>query len=795
MPVSVLITQCFQRDFIDLVPPHDPLPNRLHVGREEAIRLMGPDPAAGPIAQLMTWAHQQDAAKLHVLHIRDWHDPEDPRQADHLRMFGPHCLKGTPGSELVLGLDGAMRANERTIDAVALNDFEGTDLQRCMSEILAKAGGEPVRVGVVGVWTEAKVTFLLYDLKTRCGIDRLATCSALDASASRAQHFNALEQLKKILGVQVFDSVGDFSEWLVPDGVSARLPPVHTGYVPEIQVGSADGGEIAGPDRDILGFLYRDSSKVELHPLSGGFSGAAVLRVESHDAFGHEQAPSVAKLGPRNLIGAERAAFERVEEILGNNAPSVRGFVDFGDRAGIKYAFAAMGQGRVRTLKSLFDAGAPQEKIDSILGDVFGEILGRLYAAAQYERLPLLEHYGFTAKFAPGVRKTVDALLGRPSGDRIRFSDSFEAENVALFYERFLPEQPLEPGEYHFVSYVHGDLNGANVLVDGRENVWVIDFFHTGRGHVLKDLAKLENDLLYIYTKPGSDAEMEEAWRITSALRRVQDLRAPLAETVEGVTSPAFVRAWRTLRTLRRIGAGLCRSDRDPLQLSIALLRYAVHTTTFDESSPLQKRWALGSACALAEDITSSLRANRRLRVDWIEVRAERAPSDGRGSPEGDRAIEGARGKLGLTLMPGRKDRGRSLPADLDTLKEDGVRRLLCLATEDELQWAGVPDLGSECAKRGIAFRRLPIRDQGTPSFDDARDLVAWIGAALDAGEPVVLHCMGGLGRTGTVAACALIARGMTAAEAIAAVRAARGPRAVEVADQVRFVEAFAKQS
>ena len=44
---------------------------------------------------------------------------------------------------------------------------------------------DPLRVGVVGVWTEAKVSFLLYDLKTRLGIDELATCSALTKRLAR----------------------------------------------------------------------------------------------------------------------------------------------------------------------------------------------------------------------------------------------------------------------------------------------------------------------------------------------------------------------------------------------------------------------------------------------------------------------------------------------------------------------------------------------------------------------------------------------------------------------------------
>ena len=47
---SVLITQCLQRDFVDLVPKDRPLPNKLHVGPEEAERLLGVDPSQGPVA-------------------------------------------------------------------------------------------------------------------------------------------------------------------------------------------------------------------------------------------------------------------------------------------------------------------------------------------------------------------------------------------------------------------------------------------------------------------------------------------------------------------------------------------------------------------------------------------------------------------------------------------------------------------------------------------------------------------------------------------------------------------------
>ena len=113
----------------------------------------------------------------------------------------------------------------------------------------------------------------------------------------------------------------------------------------------------------------------------------------------------------------------------------------------------------------------------------------------------------------------------------------------------------MPDGDHHYVSFVHGDLNAANILVDDRGNVWVIDFFHSGPGHVLKDLAKLENDLLYILT-PVDDDQLPQAISLTRALLEVEDLQAPLRDHVAGLQAPQLVRAWSILRLLRRIGVG-----------------------------------------------------------------------------------------------------------------------------------------------------------------------------------------------------------------------------------------------
>jgi nicotinamidase-related amidase/aminoglycoside phosphotransferase (APT) family kinase protein len=769
---SVLITQCLQRDFVEPIGPHDPLPNKLHVGHAEALRLVGADPQAGPVAQLLRWARAQPHDALELLHVRDWHDPADASQAAHLSAFGSHCVKGTAGAGLVAGLDAGAGPNEAYVDAVGLNDFEEAGLGAHLERIRARAGGEPLRVGVVGVWTEAKVSFLLYDLCTRGRVASLATCSALTASASRAQHFNALEQLRRLLGVEVHDSVAEFAQWLVPSGrpfVSVPPPPV--GNRPRLAPPALDL-ELAETDKDLLALLYRGAAELTLHPLSGGFSGALVFGVEAKDPLGQREAPSVAKLGPRKLVATERAAFERVEAVLGNDAPAVRGFVDLGERAGIKYSYAAMGHGKVRTFKTIYASGAPADRVDALLRTVFDDILGRFSQGAQLERLPLLSHYGFAPRMGPRVRALVSEL-DPAAGDMVEVGH-VRAVHPARLYEEVLPGHVESPSERHWVSYVHGDLNGANILVDARENVWLIDFFHTARSHVLKDLAKLENDLLYILTPLADEEELAQATRMTLALRAVQDLRAPLPEAVEGVRAPALVRAWSALRTLRGLAAARVDSDRDPQQLRIALLRYSVHTLSFDESSPLQKRWALAASAVWAEDVAAELVKSNALRVDWL-------------------AGDGPTSRLGLTICPGRKDRGRVLDADLRSLAGAGAGTLVSLVTQAELDWAGIPALADAARAAGLEHLSLAIPDQGVPTMDEARKLVARIDERLERGERVVLHCMGGLGRSGLVAACVEVTRGATAAEAIATVRAARGPRAVETRVQEAFVASFAE--
>ena len=75
----------------------------------------------------------------------------------------------------------------------------------------------------------------------------------------------------------------------------------------------------------------------------------------------------------------------------------------------------------------------------------------------------------------------------------------------------------------------------------------------------------------------------------------------------------------------------------------------------------------------------------------------------------------------------------------------------------------------------GLEHRRFPIRDMSTPSPEQMREILDALDEALDHGRTVYLHCLGGIGRTGTVVGCHLVRTGRSGEDALADIVAWRG--------------------
>ncbi len=152
-------------------------------------------------------------------------------------------------------------------------------------------------------------------------------------------------------------------------------------------------------------------------------------------------------------------------------------------------------------------------------------------------------------------------------------------------------------------------------------------------------------------------------------------------------------------------------------------------------------------------------------------------------------------GRLGLTFAPGKHAPStlgtawaRDLQADLQRLHEGhGVQVLVSLVTDAELSWLQIPDLVVRAEAKGIAVIRHPVEDGGIPDVAEALRTVATALSLARAGQRVVFHCRGGLGRAGTFTALTLRLAGLAPEAAMSLVRSVR-PGAIENAVQEDFL-------
>jgi protein-tyrosine phosphatase len=132
----------------------------------------------------------------------------------------------------------------------------------------------------------------------------------------------------------------------------------------------------------------------------------------------------------------------------------------------------------------------------------------------------------------------------------------------------------------------------------------------------------------------------------------------------------------------------------------------------------------------------------------------------------------------------------RDLNMDLDVIEKWGARTVVTLIEDKEVRYLRVQQLGAELLNRGIVWHHLPIRDGSVPNpkFERTWTIAGTeIRSTLERAQNVLVHCRGGLGRAGTIAARLLVEFGIAPEEAIEKVRNAR-PGAIETPEQMAYI-------
>ena len=125
-------------------------------------------------------------------------------------------------------------------------------------------------------------------------------------------------------------------------------------------------------------------------------------------------------------------------------------------------------------------------------------------------------------------------------------------------------------------------------------------------------------------------------------------------------------------------------------------------------------------------------------------------------------------GKLLAGSCPGSKD-PKEATTKLTALINAGIRHVINLMEPDERDFTGhrfVPydEMMESIAARmnvSVTFDQLPIKDLSIPTDRHMTRILNQIDLCIKHGKPVYVHCLGGIGRTGTVVGCYLVRHGL----------------------------------
>jgi protein-tyrosine phosphatase len=147
-------------------------------------------------------------------------------------------------------------------------------------------------------------------------------------------------------------------------------------------------------------------------------------------------------------------------------------------------------------------------------------------------------------------------------------------------------------------------------------------------------------------------------------------------------------------------------------------------------------------------------------------------------------------GRIALSARP---RGGDWLPDEIADWKRNGVSTVISLLEPQEEKDLDLQNEGAEIRHQELDFVSFPIADRKVPKSEAALvKTLEKLDKSLLNGGNILVHCRQGVGRSGLVAACLLVKRGMSPVAALERVSAARGVMVPETEEQREWIDHYA---
>lgn len=365
-------------------------------------------------------------------------------------------------------------------------------------------------------------------------------------------------------------------------------------------------GEIPFPDewQIITRRLYADARRVVLEPLHGGFSPGKPFRVTSFDRANRRMLPTVIKIGPTPLIEKEIQNHQKyVHGYILNNSTTIMGQATCGASTGMRYNFVGISgpDSSLTWLTNRFRE-LPAEKLLPLFDKIFTHILKPWYGQPRWERIKLYQEHSPLDLF-PSIFDAAER----------EFAISVEQETIDCSElgitlpnpYRFLKyEYPARQSDslLWYTGINHGDLNMQNILLDERDNVYIIDFSETKPRNIVSDFARLEPIFKFEMTRLGSEDDLNSFLEFERTLTSVNSLDEVPPFDYRG-TDPQVDKVYQMICRIRKYAKTVVIFETDIIPYLLAMLEWVLPIVVFVNVTPWAKKAATYSAAMLVEQI------------------------------------------------------------------------------------------------------------------------------------------------------------------------------------------------
>lgn len=404
---------------------------------------------------------------------------------------------------------------------------------------------------------------------------------------------NAVEALRDYHVVD-FINKGDFKTGLLLSAVNKAVERLHCANHIEIEL---EGGhpfsslwegkdwaqreiavELAAELHDLLCRLFPRADHLWIRPVAAGQSGAGVLEVEpTYGATAGEI--DIVKFGKRDKIRREIDNYTEYVELYVSNQSSTKVDEAQGRVMGaIRYRLIGAGDTRAESFAHRYRSHDVAD-ICAVLDSLFSVTCRRWYENREQPR----RYRDLVALYTDGLHINWDEVWYGAARCGVDVSGpKIEFPGIAGEYvnpRQWLIDRKHVCSHRVWLAVTHGDLNEHNVLVSPDRRSWLIDFYRTGKGHILRDFVELETAIKFSLTHMESYAERMQLEQLLLEQKNLQ-------EDIKVDCSAAYARAVQVITHLRSLAGEVLGLEREMEEYQVALLLQTLKLLSVDFLHP-----------------------------------------------------------------------------------------------------------------------------------------------------------------------------------------------------------------